>query len=171
MKEFEKDLQDITKPDIQVPIFQQNLRRKLLTSAAESHSNPSRFMFGFATFSAGLFGALLILFVAQPDVPKQLHNMIVGDMASVPTEPAPRSAHVPQRGAIPVANDPLLADKRLSQDADRAFLNDWLRKESPKGISRLKTVAGEGVISFRRYLDETGNEVIVYTNLNKEDIY
>ncbi len=172
MNEFEKDLQDVAKPDIQVPIFQQNLRRNLLTKAVAVNPGPSSLGFGLATFCAGLFGAMVILFVVQPEVPNQLHKMIAGEtIVAPPVNPAPRYAQTPQANAIPVSNNNLLADKRLSRDADRAFLSNWIRKESPQGISRVKSMTSEGVISFRRFLDEAGNEVVVYTNLNKEEIF
>jgi hypothetical protein len=129
-------------------------------------------MLSLATFSAGLFAALLILFVARPEVPNQLHQMIAGNKAQISpardAAPTNRNAQ-PPGSVIPVSTDNLLADKRLSQEADRLFLTRWLSSQPPEGISQLKTLAGEGVISFRRYLDEGGNEVVVYTTLNKAE--
>ncbi len=175
-------MHDLPKPDIDVPIYRQNLRRNLMRAVPVAQvERPSWFALGAVSFCAGLFGVLSVLFVARPEVPSRLNQIVAGAPVETPA-PSGNPVVIPNlpedtAARYRVAADGLLADQRLTSDADRAFIEYHMRRENPDGRKpRIMSIKEEGVLSIRRYITDDGREMVVYTRLvdgesEKEQIY
>ena len=150
----------LEKPAIEVPIYRRNLRRELMRAAGRQSitAGASRFGLSLATFSAGLFAVLLILFVARPEVPALLNQRITGSEHRI--ERPPTEVHgIPD---IPSSADPY---RIHASESDRRLAEAWLEDRVGQ---RLELVENKDLVTARRFVAEDGREIVVYTHLPAE---
>jgi hypothetical protein len=151
MKNFEKFLIDLPKPDVEVPAFRNELRRELLRAAPERTSSRMRLALGVAASLAVGFAVIAVLFVAVPGIPADIHAALVDRSASAANEAS-------------IAR--LLAQAVPPVEADRAFVDTWTaRQERPVAV---RSIEGERVFSVRQFELTDGNRMLVFTQLGQE---
>ena len=169
MTEFETDLQEIAKPDIEAPIYRQNLRRSLLRAAEmEQMRQGVRWALPAAMFAAGMFGALVVLFVLRPDVPDEINRYFSGK-SHVTDSPAVYAANRNQTEttrAYPTAT-PGLNAASLNSTSDIDVVSAWLANQKQQGLQ--VRVLDEGMLKVRRIIAEDGREVLFYTPVKDKD--
>jgi hypothetical protein len=174
MRDLETALEK-ARPTIELPNYQRNLRRELLKAAA--HSTPQR-GYRLAMVAVGscalLFAALLILFVARPQLPTRLNAALMNEPSPtlLANEPALSGPNEAVRGAQLAASDDmvlrdLLSDDRLSVDTDRALVDRWMAQRFP-GKVQAQPVGNNGLLTVRQFRTESGQRILVYTQLSEE---
>ena len=79
MRNFEKFLTGLSKPDVEVPAFRERLGRELASVAgAPRPSGQFRLVLGLTASVATACAAMLVWFVAQPSVPTGIHDALTG---------------------------------------------------------------------------------------------
>ena len=123
MKDFEKFLTDLPKPAVEVPAFRDELRRELLSAVPERSSPRMRLALGLTGSLAAAFAVVLVLFVAVPEIPGDIHAALAGQ-----PEPASSGASVAQ----------LLGQAVTPVEADRAVVDTWSARQEQHvaGVAR-----------------------------------
>jgi hypothetical protein len=157
MNDLEKNLSELDKPAMDVPIYRQNLRRELLrqADAYQVQRQPSGFALGLTGFTAGLLAVLLVLFVARPDLPLRLNRQITGS-------PSPEQLAGPIATSIQRGDNEDLRRSIAASETDRILAEAWLNERTG---TRGKLVEDKDFLTARRFVTEDGREVIVYTHL------
>ncbi len=161
MKDFEKDLQTLSRPDIQVDRFKQTLRRDLQASMSQAGAPRWRLAFAAASATAAIFAFLLLIFVLDPAVPARLHASVVGGVPpqTIATEaPATDLQNLGLRYFLDQAN--------ASVQVDEEFLQRWYADRA-RPVS-VKSVEDEKIIAIRQFVLTNGERVVVLTEIGSE---
>jgi hypothetical protein len=163
-KDFEKDLQELSHPQLPVDRFRQTLRRDLQAAQRRSGSPGWKLAFAAASASAATFAFLLLLFVLDPSVPSRLHASVLGD------EPRPvDSTAGTEHGSIDLQNVSLgyfLDQTNASAQVDQEYLQRWYSDRArPIGV---KSVEDEKILAIRQFELTNGERVVVLTELGSE---
>lgn len=175
MNDLERALEHV-RPTIEAENFRRNLRRELLNREASSVGQTRNSLLWpllvTSTLAVG-FACVLVLFVVRPQVPAQLHTVVMGE--PVPTVPEQnRLPSVMPSNQNPVqyvsdSKDPylrqLLTDQRLSVESDKAFVRDLMYQDLPEYQGDLQPVGGDSYLTLRQYRTPDGKRVMVYTPL------
>ncbi len=156
MKDFEKDLQTLSRPDIQVDRFKQTLRRDLQASMSRAGAPRWRLAFAAASATAATFAFLLLIFILDPAVPARLHASVAG---GVP----------PQTTTTEATNLGLqyfLDQANASVQVDKEFLQRWYADRA-RPVS-VKSVEDEKIIAIRQFVLTNGERVVVLTEIGSE---
>ncbi len=156
MKDFEKDLQTLSRPDIQVDRFKQTLRRDLRASMSRAGAPRWRLAFAAASATAATFAFLLLIFILDPAVPARLHASVAG---GVP----------PQTTTTEATNLGLqyfLDQANASVQVDKEFLQRWYADRA-RPVS-VKSVEDEKIIAIRQFVLTNGERVVVLTEIGSE---
>jgi hypothetical protein len=151
MKDLERLLTDLPKPDVEVPAFRQQLRRELLSVTPARTSARMRFALGLSGSLAAAFALLLVLFVARPAIPDRLHTRLAG--------PAPIELGQP-------ALDQLLRSAARPVEADRAFVESWTAQQGR--LVDVRAMEDERLFSVRQFEMTDGKRMLVFTELGNE---
>jgi hypothetical protein len=151
MKDLEKFLTDLPKPDVEVPAFRQQLRRELLSVAPARTTARMRFALGLTGSLAAAFALLLALFVARPAIPNRLHVALAGTAPVELEQPAMEQLLL--RAATPI-------------EADQAFLESWTAQQGQ--ALGVRTMEVEKLFSVRQFELTDGKRMLVFTEVGKE---
>ncbi len=161
MKDFEKDLQTLSRPDIQVDRFKQTLRHDLQASMSRAGAPRWRLAFAAASATAAAFAFLLLIFVLDPAVPARLHASVAGG--------APPQTTVTEAPATDLQNLGLqyfLDQANASVQVDEEFLQRWYADRA-RPVS-VKSVEDEKIIAIRQFVLTNGERVVVLTEIGSE---
>jgi len=151
MKDFEKFLTELPRPDVDVPAFRAQLRRELVSVAPARSSPGMRLALGLTGSLAAAFALLLVLFVARPGVPEDIHAALIG-----PTTVPIGDASVGQ----------LLHRATAPVEADQAFVENWTaRQEAPLQV---RSIESERMFSVRQFELSDGKRMLVFTELGSD---
>ncbi len=144
MRNFEKFLTGLSKPDVDVPAFRERLGRELASVAgAPRPSGQYRLVLGLTASVATACAAMLVWFVAQPSVPTGIHDALAG-------VPVATAQTTDWQNPVPV-------------EIDRAFVQDWSRR---KGQSvAVRAVEAERLYGVRQLELTDGTRMLVFTEL------
>jgi hypothetical protein len=162
MKDFEKDLEALSRPDIHVDRFKQSLRRDLLASMSRAHAPRWRLAFGAASLTAATFAFLLVIFILDPAVPARLH-------ASVAGEAPPQQANTTGTVASDLQNIGLqyfLDQANASVQVDQEYLQRWYADRA-RPVS-VKSVEAEKLLAIRQFELTSGERVVVMTEIGSD---
>ena len=165
MKDFEKDLQTLSRPDIKVDRFKQSLRRDLQASMSRARAPRWRLAFGTASATAAAFALLLVIFVLDPAVPARLHASVTG---GTPPQQA-NTAGTSEAAATDLQNIGLqyfLDQANASAQVDQDYLKRWYADRA-RPVS-VKSVEGEKLLSIRQFQLTNGERVVVITEIGSE---
>jgi len=159
MKDFERFLTDLRKPDVEVPAFRDQLRRELLSRPAARGGFALRFALAATVGLAAFLGMVLVLFVARPAIPEGIHAALTGSSARglTPAVMAAPDARE-QRGAVQRASMPIAAD--------RSFVEAW-SAERGTAVS-VRSVEAERMFTVRQFELTDGKRMLVFTELGDE---
>jgi hypothetical protein len=164
MKDFEKDLQALSRPDIRVDRFKQTLRRELQASLNRTGAPRWKLAFGAASATAATFAFLLVIFILDPAVPARLHASVVG---GVP--PQVNTTETMEPAASDLQNIGLqyfLDQANASAQVDQEYLQRWYADRA-RPVS-VKSVEGEKLLSIRQFQLTNGERVVVLTEIGSE---
>jgi len=151
MKDFEKFLTDLPKPDADVPAFRAQLRRELLSAAPSGNSPRWR---GATILTGSVAAALALtlgLFVARPAIPAGIHSALSGGQQDAWSLADVRSPLQP--AGLPAA-------------ADRAFVDQWTAQQArPVAV---RSMQDERLVSVRQFELTDGKRMLVFTELGDE---
>ncbi len=164
MKDFEKDLQTLSRPDIQVDRFKQALRRDLQASMSPGGAPRWRLAFAAASVTAATFAFLLLIFVLDPAVPARLHASVVGGVPSQTT--VTESTETPATDLQNLGLQYFLDQANASVQVDKEFLQRWYADRA-RPVS-VKSVEDEKIIAIRQFVLTNGERVVVLTEIGSE---
>ena len=158
MKDFEKLLNDLPKPAVEVPAFKRELWRELQHVRPAPNRTPWLVAAAAIVLAVGL-GALATAFVVDPGLPAALHARLGGG------GPAPALvAGGLEESELTLADlRQALSQSEASADLDEAFIRDWsVRQPQPVDVRGLEA---ESVYTIRKYELSDGKRVLVFTEL------
>ncbi len=166
-------MRDLPLPDIKVDRFRQNLRRDLRIQVSAGASNNYKWAFVAACFLTGMLASLVVIFIARPAIPKNLHAALANKPATVDV-PVERGGTDSFHG-IPASGPPQglvrLQDRYLPVEADHRFLSNWYQNMYPTQPFEIKAVEEEAIYAARRFKLSGGKTIVVYTELSQPPAY
>ena len=166
MKDFEKLLTDLPKPDVDVRTFKRQLRRELLSARVAAPGFGFRLALGAAASLAVAFGLLLTLFVASPGIPARIHEVVTGGAAGAGEAPGTAAGASATLAAVPMREG--LQQTGASVELDQAFIEDWsARQDQPV---RIRSMEAEKIYTVRRFELTNGKRMIVFTELGDDRV-
>jgi hypothetical protein len=156
MRDFEKDLSNLPDPDIRVDEFQRTLRRELIASMEAGTTPRFRLAFSLASAAAGIFAALLVLFVVKPGFPAQIHDLLLGGAGPAATAEQPA-------GRRDQARPHALAGTDAGAQVDQAFVESWYQQRARP--VQVKSMQDERFLAIRQFELSSGERVVVFTEL------
>jgi hypothetical protein len=140
--------------------FKRTLRRELIASMEAGRTPRFRLAFSLASAAAGVFAALLILFVAQPAFPAQIHDLLLGgtETGAPAGQPAEGGDQAPPY---------LLAGREAGARVDRAFVENWYQQRARP--VQVKSMQDERFLAIRQFELSSGDRVVVFTELGSPD--
>lgn len=160
MKDFEKDLQTLSRPEFQVDRFKQTLRRDLQASMSRAGAPRWRLAFAAASTTAAAFAFLLLIFVLDPAVPARLHASVVGGA------PQTTATEAPATDLQNLGLQYFLDQANATVQVDEEFLERWYADRA-RPVS-VKSVEDEKIIAIRQFVLTNGERVVVLTEIGSE---
>jgi len=148
-------LTDVPKPAVEVSAFRNRLRRELLSEAPQTPSRGWRFTAVGMTALAGFLVIALAWFVVRPEIPADLHAALTG------------SNGIELESLDETNINRLLGRVGLPVEADRAFVDSWVRQQA--GPVAIRSVNDERLVSVRQFELTNGKRMLVFTELSDEE--
>jgi hypothetical protein len=170
MKDFEKALRNLPKPDVPVEEFKQGLHAELNRVIRRRAGNGYQRRFTFASAIAGVLVVVLGLFVLQPQIPTRLHAVISGaapDIEQQPMPALPQSTSSPRSTqALPQQLEALFRTSSATAEIDRSVVEDWYRRQAlPVGVGKLEE---ESIFAVRQFQLTNGERIVVLSELGQQ---
>ncbi len=163
MKEFEDALRNLPKPNIRVETFRQDLRRDLKRAMSTPDQSRYRVAFAFAGGLAIAFAFFLVLFILRPEMPTQINSWLEGGSENMQAENS--------GSAVPIhSTDSNYLNQLLNGEAtaarDEAYIESWYAQQAL--AAQVKQIEDEKIYAVRKFRMNTGQQVVVFTELGNE---
>ena len=152
MKNFEKQLSALPKPDVEVPAFRARLRSSLLNDRPARLFRAPGWALAFTASTAVVFALLLLTCVINPSVPARLHAMLTGGETTDSPD------------AIPMQE--LLRRSNAGVERDHAFIEEWSAQQARP--VRVRSMEAEKIYAVRQFELTDGKRMLVFTELGNE---
>lgn len=147
MKEFERFLSDLPKPVVDVRRFRDRLGRVLRHAEQMRRDRRRRRVLHSTAATAVGLAAVLVLFVVKPQIPRSIHDRVLG---------------APARSVDLTADSP-----GVPVEADRAFIERWTaNQEHPVEV---RSIESERVFSVRQFELTDGKRMLVFSEIGDEE--
>lgn len=151
MKHLEKLLTHLPKPDPEVGTFREHLKRRVLTTPVVVASFRTPFL--WAAACACCLIAVLLVFVANPGIPNDMHARLWGTPSTPAGTPTPVAVQ---------ADDASLWDWS-SLDADRALVERWVESQYGQSAPVINPMDAGEIFAVRKFKLADGRQILVYT--------
>lgn len=156
MKKLEEILKNVSKPKVGVDAFRRKLRHRLLDSHPGGERSPSFYKAALAGTSmlSLILAGVLVLFVARPSYPVQLHYAFVPESeSSSPSRIAKDAKEEPPA-------DPSALDERL--------VRTWVRERFKTQPVKIEPLDDTETYTVRRFKLDNGRYVQIHTRVPRQ---
>ncbi|PIE91533.1 MAG: hypothetical protein CR997_00435 [Acidobacteria bacterium] len=161
MKNLENVLKTCQKPEVEVPLYKEHLRYRIIQqyAAASSAVRFASLGFAFLTGAIFVFAGLLTLFILKPNVPGKVNTWLNNK---------PVINGLERKASLPLELTPV-QQAFFSAENDQQYVQQWIHANYPNMNSRIFKIEEERIVTIRRIRLENGQKVMVMSEIDPKD--